>query len=84
MATSIASSVSSCPAGTRPARPRPPVGAEVVAGAKVVGALTSVTEAPHELRALGYLRREVDIPAEVRLRWPGGERAAVAEALPGR
>jgi folate-binding protein YgfZ len=58
----------------------PPVGAEIVADGKVVGALTSV--APRELPtgALGYVRREVDPPAVVELRWPGGSAQAVVEA----
>jgi folate-binding protein YgfZ len=50
----------------------PVPGAEVVAEGKVVGALTSV--AARELRtgALGYVRREVEPPAVVELRWAGG------------
>jgi len=60
----------------------PVVGAEVVAGDKVVGSLTSV--APDALRtgALGYVRREVDAPVRVELRWDGGTASAlVADAL---
>jgi folate-binding protein YgfZ len=56
----------------------PARGAEVVVAGKVVGALTSV--APRELPtgALGYVRREVEPPATVELRWDGGAaRAAI-------
>jgi tRNA-modifying protein YgfZ len=63
--------------------PRPPRGAEVVVGDKVVGTVTSVV-APPELAwaGLGYVRREAPPPAEVTLRWPGGEASAVALELP--
>jgi folate-binding protein YgfZ len=60
----------------------PTRGADVVVDGKVVGALTSV--APPELPtgALGYVRREVESPATVELRWAGGSaRAAVADAV---
>jgi folate-binding protein YgfZ len=60
----------------------PVAGAEVVAGDKVVGSLTSV--APDALRtgALGYVRREVEAPARVDLRWDGGTASALlADAL---
>jgi len=55
----------------------PEPGAEVVVDGKVVGALTSV--APHDLPtgALGYVRREVEPPATVELRWTGGTARAV-------
>ena len=55
----------------------PERGAEVVVDGKVVGALTSV--APRELPtgALGYVRREVEPPATVELRWAGGTARAV-------
>jgi folate-binding protein YgfZ len=55
----------------------PVVGAEVLFDGKVVGGLTSV--APEELRtgALGYVRREVDAPAAVELRWADGSARAV-------
>jgi folate-binding protein YgfZ len=55
----------------------PVVGAEVLVDGKVVGALTSV--APPELPtgALGYVRREVEPPAAVELRWDGGTARAV-------
>ena len=57
----------------------PPVGAEVVVDGKVVGALTSV--APPELptAALGYVRREVEPPTSVELRWDGGRAVAVIQ-----
>jgi folate-binding protein YgfZ len=61
--------------------PRPPRGAEVVSNDKAVGSVTSVTPVDDlPWRGLGYVRREVGPPAEVTLRWDGGEaRARVAE-----
>jgi tRNA-modifying protein YgfZ len=56
----------------------PPRGAEIVAGDKVVGTVTSSVPAA----ALGYVRHEVEPPAEVELRWEGGAAHAVVEALP--
>ncbi len=50
----------------------PPVGAEIVVDGKVVGALTSVAPAELPTGALGYVRREVEPPAPVELRWDGG------------
>jgi tRNA-modifying protein YgfZ len=50
----------------------PVVGAEIVVGDKVVGALTSVAPAELPTGALGYVRREVEPPAAVELRWNGG------------
>jgi folate-binding protein YgfZ len=55
----------------------PPVGAEVVVGDKVVGTLTSVAPADLPTGALGYVRREVEPPAAVELRWDGGRASAV-------
>ena len=55
----------------------PPVGAEVVVDGKVVGALTSVAPAELPTGALGYVRREVEPPAAVELRWNGGSARAV-------
>ncbi len=55
----------------------PPVGAEVVVDGKVVGALTSVAPAELPTGALGYVRREVEPPAGVELRWDGGRASAV-------
>jgi folate-binding protein YgfZ len=66
----------------------PPVGAEVVLvdgeAEKVVGALTSVAESldRHAPVALATVRREVEPPAVVTLRWPGGSTQARVEALP--
>jgi folate-binding protein YgfZ len=61
----------------------PPRGAEIVAGDKVVGTVTSsVAAADVPAAALGYVRREVDPPADVELRWAGGAGQAVVEALP--
>jgi len=54
----------------------PPVGAEIVVDGKVVGALTSVAPAELPTGALGYVRREVEPPAPVELRWPGGSARA--------
>ena len=61
----------------------PPPGAGIVWGGKEVGTLTTVTTSQSEIRALGYLRREVELPATVAVRWAGGEVDAVASALPG-
>ena len=62
---------------------RPPRGTEIVAGDKVVGTVTSsVASAEVPAAALGYVRHEVDPPAEVELRWDGGTGQAVVEALP--
>jgi tRNA-modifying protein YgfZ len=66
----------------------PPVGAEVVLAdgesEKVVGALTSVAESldRHAPVALATIRREVEPPATVTLRWPGGSAHARVEELP--
>ena len=61
----------------------PPPGAEVVAGDKVVGTLTSVAPVSLPTGALGYARREVEPPASVALRWDGGQaRATVVERRP--
>ncbi len=56
----------------------PPRGADILAGDKVVGSVTS--SAP--TAALGYVRREVEPPAPVELRWEGGAGRAVVEAIP--
>ena len=62
---------------------RPPLGAELVAGDKVVGAVTSVAaERGGAPVALAYVRREIEPPAEVVLRWDGGEATARVEPLP--
>ncbi len=50
----------------------PVPGAEVVSGDKVVGSLTSVADDALRTGALGYVRREVEPPAVVELRWDGG------------
>jgi hypothetical protein len=53
-----------------------------VSGDKVVGTVTSsVASADVPAAALGYVRHEVDPPAEVQLRWEGGTGRAVVEAL---
>ncbi len=60
----------------------PPPGAGIVVGDKEVGTLTTVARSASGTRALGYLRREIEVPAEVQVRWEGGEVAAGAAALP--
>ena len=62
----------------------PPPGAGIVWGDKEVGTLTTVARSASGIRALGYLRREVEVPADVLVRWDGGEVAARAHALPER
>jgi folate-binding protein YgfZ len=62
----------------------PPAGAGIVVGDKEVGALTTVARSGDGVVALGYVRREVEMPAEVVVRWDGGEAPAVAAALPDR
>ncbi len=62
----------------------PPPGAGIVVGDKEVGVLTTVARWAGGTRALGYLRREVEVPAQVLVRWDGGEVAARADALPER
>jgi folate-binding protein YgfZ len=52
---------------------RPPRGAEIASGDKVVGTVTSsIADADIPAGALGYVRHEIDPPAEVDLRWDGG------------
>ncbi|HUF83028.1 MAG TPA: hypothetical protein VMQ81_00400 [Acidimicrobiia bacterium] len=55
----------------------PPRAAEIVVGDKVVGTVTSAAG----VGALGYVRREVEPPADVTLRWDGGEARAKVEAI---
>ena len=55
---------------------RPEVAAEIVVDGKVVGAVTSVTPEGVTPVALGYVRREVEPPAEVTLRWDAEEAKA--------
>ncbi len=54
----------------------PAPGAEIVVDGKVVGAVTSVTPEGVPPVALGYVRREVEPPADVTLRWDAGEAVA--------
>jgi folate-binding protein YgfZ len=56
-------------------------GANVVVDGKVVGVLTSVAPVDVPTGALGYVRREVDPPAEVELVWSGGSARATADAI---
>ena len=63
----------------------PPVGAVVHVDGKDVGVLTSVTPRSERLGAavaLAYVRRAVEPPAEVELRWEGGTAPAQVLALP--
>ena len=55
-----------------------PAGAELVAGGKAVGVITSVAGDA----GLGYVRREVEPPADVVVRWDAGEAQARVEELP--
>ena len=62
---------------------RPPRGSEIVSDEKVVGTITSSVDADDlPARALGYVRHEVDPPAEVELRWDGGTGRARVEPVP--
>jgi folate-binding protein YgfZ len=62
----------------------PPVGAAVEADGKEVGTLTSVGESLERRApvALAYIRRAVEPPADVTLRWDGGSAPARVEELP--
>lgn len=63
----------------------PDPGAEVVATGKAVGTVTSATAVPGEssVVALAMVRREVEPPADVRVRWRGHEVSATVRATPG-
>jgi folate-binding protein YgfZ len=67
-----------------PADALPPTGAEVVAGDKVVGTLTSVAWSPASDRAvaLAMIARAVEPPAEAEVRWDGGNATATIAVLP--
>jgi len=67
---------------TLPGTTVPPRGADVARDDKVVGSVTSATVVPGEERvvALAMVRREVEPPAEVAVRWDGTEAAAVVLA----
>ncbi len=62
----------------------PPVGASLIVGDREVGTLTSVAPGPAGVGvvALAYVRRDVDPPAGVEVRWEGGTAAARVETLP--
>ncbi len=62
----------------------PPVGATLHADGKEVGSLTSVARSPRlgATVALAYVRRAVEPPADVELRWDGGAAPARVVALP--
>jgi folate-binding protein YgfZ len=53
-----------------------PPGATLHAGDREVGRVTSATTGV----ALAYVRREIDLPAEVQARWDGGSSAVTIEA----
>jgi len=61
----------------------PPRGATVVAGDKEVGVVTSAAAVPGEdhSAALAMIRREVDPPADVTVRWPDDGEVAPAHVL---
>ncbi|MFO7591744.1 MAG: glycine cleavage T C-terminal barrel domain-containing protein [Acidimicrobiia bacterium] len=63
----------------------PPAGAAVVVDDTERGVVTSIAALPGEHRAvaLAMVRREVEPPAEVSLRWGDGEVPARLQALPG-
>ncbi len=62
----------------------PPAGAAVQAEGKESGRLTSVAFSPRlgAAVALAYVRRAVEVPAEVVVEWDGGSSPASVEALP--
>jgi folate-binding protein YgfZ len=62
----------------------PPRGAAVVVDGRDVGTVTSAAAVPDEDRvvALGMVRREVEPPAVVTLRWDAGEAGATIDAIP--
>jgi folate-binding protein YgfZ len=64
--------------------PPPPVGASLEVDGKEAGSLTSVTTSPGlgAPVALAYVRRDVVPPADVVVRWEGGEVGARVETLP--
>jgi folate-binding Fe-S cluster repair protein YgfZ len=61
----------------------PDRGAEVLVDGAVVGTVTSATSAPDATLALAMVRREVEPPADVLVRSPGGDLSARVESLPG-
>jgi tRNA-modifying protein YgfZ len=62
---------------------RPPRGTEITSGDKVVGTVTSTVDATDlPAAALGYVRRGVDPPAEVELRWDDRSSRARVEPVP--
>jgi folate-binding protein YgfZ len=67
---------------TLPGTTVPPRGAEVARDDKVVGTITSATVVPDDDRvvALAMVRREVEPPAEVTVRWDGADAQAVVLA----
>lgn len=64
--------------------PMPERGAELMSGDRVVGELTSVAESPGlgAVVALAYVRREVELPAGLSLRWGAASVLAEVRELP--
>lgn len=63
----------------------PPRGAEISAAEKIVGSITSVARSPElGVVALGYVRREIEPPADVELRWDGAVAPARVTITPER
>lgn len=60
----------------------PPTGSTVVADGRDVGTVTSAAPLEGRVTALAMVRREVEPPAPVVVRWDGGEAPAVVEAVP--
>jgi len=67
-----------------PAGTTPPAGATMSVDGKESGRLTSVAFSPRigAPVALAYVRRAVEVPAEVTVEWEGGSAPARVEALP--
>jgi folate-binding protein YgfZ len=60
----------------------PPMGAELLAGGKTAGRVTSAAPTPAGPVALAYVSRQVAPPAEVEVAWEGGRAAGRVEELP--
>lgn len=60
----------------------PPEGAPVYEGERQVGVMTSVSESLASPVGLVLLRREVEVGAEVEIRWDGGSVPAVVRSAP--
>jgi folate-binding protein YgfZ len=63
--------------------PMPPIGAELLVDDETVGRLTSVARSPElGVVALAPVARKVEVPADVILRWTGGEQVGQVRELP--